>query len=144
MRAIVQEVVPVIESEATIYGITLKMHVDEKPLPIYCDENQIKQVLLNLTKNALDSMQPGGILTLTLTRRNHDCLLKVSDTGSGIPPEALDKIFQPFFTMKRDGTGLGLVVCKRIIDAYKGTIHFSSQVDVGTEVEVSLPLDHSQ
>ncbi|MBM7704753.1 ATP-binding protein [Priestia iocasae] len=143
LQSIVHEVIPIVESEANLHQITLLTNIDKEKLPIHCDKNQIKQVLLNLTKNALGSMESGGILTIVLTKKDHTCMMKVIDTGIGIPPERLAKIFHPFFTMKSEGTGLGLVVCKRIIEMYDGTIHIKSEVDVGTEVEVCLPLSHS-
>jgi two-component system, sporulation sensor kinase D len=140
IRHIIEELKPIIESEAHLHRIEVMLALPEEPLFIYCTKDQIKQVLLNLTKNALDSMATGGILILSVTKENHHCLIKVKDTGEGIPPEQLNKIFHPFFTSKDTGTGLGLVVCKRIVEMYGGTISIKSAINKGTEVSVSLPL----
>ncbi|MFC3883318.1 sensor histidine kinase [Bacillus songklensis] len=125
-----------------MHHIECMLSLPKHPIFIHCTKDQIKQVLLNLTKNALDSMTTGGILRLSVTKDDHHCTIKVKDTGTGIPPEQLKKIFHPFFTSKDTGTGLGLMVCKRIVEMYGGTISIESIVNKGTEVSVKLPLSH--
>ena len=84
-----------------------------------------------------------GKLSLSIIRKKQNCLLVIKDTGSGICKEDMDKIFQPFFTSKDSGTGLGLVVCRRIIESFQGEIAITSKESVGTEVVISLPLQPS-
>ncbi|QOR67720.1 two-component sensor histidine kinase [Cytobacillus suaedae] len=141
IRKIVNELDPLILSEANLYNIKYRVVNDgEHPLLVKCTKDHIKQVLLNLTKNAFQAMSSNGSLVIQLENNSSNCQITITDTGNGIPKEALSKIFDPFFTMKDTGTGLGLVVCKRIITLYGGTINIESEVDVGTKVKILLPL----
>ena len=110
--------------------------------PIMADENGLEQAFLNLIINALDAMPEGGKLAITasLDARTNDIAVRFSDTGKGIPQENLNKIFNPFFTTKEDGTGLGLSLVHRIIDFHKGKINIESEMGKGTEVIVRLPV----
>ncbi len=107
------------------------------------DQAMMSQVLLNLYLNAIDAMEPGGSLALsTSVSRESDNMVSVTieDNGCGISPEDLAHIFNPFFTKKKYGTGLGLTQVKKIIDQHKGTIEVKSQAGKGTTVIVSLPI----
>lgn len=98
-----------------------------------------RRVMENLIINAIQAMDQGGVLTLT-TGREHDLIsLTVSDTGTGIPSEAQDRIFEPLFTTKSKGTGFGLPVCKRLVEAHGGMISLKETSPGGTSFEVSLP-----
>ena len=126
-------------------GITTDYSPPMDLLPIQADRDQIKQVLLNVLQNAVESMAPGGTLGIVITpdsRENAEgTMVKISDTGRGIAPADLPKIFDPFFTMgKRRGTGLGLAICRNIIEAHGGEIHAKSQLNVGTVVTLWLPI----
>jgi two-component system, sporulation sensor kinase D len=100
----------------------------------------MKQVILNITKNAIESMPSKGQLMIELKQQSTQCQLLVTDTGIGISPKEMKKIFNPFFTSKETGTGLGLVICKRIIQSFHGEINISSKVDIGTTVTITLPI----
>lgn len=104
------------------------------------DPDQLRQVLINLIQNATDAMPEGGILTLVTRSINGHLELLVTDTGQGIPPDLLPKIFDPFVTTKRNGTGLGLSMVYSIIQAHRGTIRADSPPGCGTTFTVSLPL----
>ena len=95
--------------------------------------------LQNITKNAIESMTSKGHLTIELKQVSNKCHCSITDTGIGIPLKAKKKIFKPFYTSKETGTGLGLVICKRIIDWFDGDIHISSKVNKGTTFTISLP-----
>lgn len=104
---------------------------------------QLKQVFLNLIKNALDFTFQKGSITVTVFKEKNFLKLEIADSGCGIPKENLDKIFQPFFSTRRDkgGAGLGLSVCKKIIEKHKGHLEVQSQMGKGSCFTVSLPLD---
>jgi signal transduction histidine kinase len=87
----------------------------------------------------MDAMPEGGHVTFALEQTPDAAVLKVRDTGSGVPPELHEKLFRPFFTTKTRGTGLGLSICKKILDAHEGSIRISSEPGRGTEVVLSLP-----
>ncbi|MDT3761581.1 PAS domain-containing sensor histidine kinase [Priestia filamentosa] len=140
LQQILSDVTPIIKSEANLHNIEVITTLPPEPLYVLCTRDHLKQVVLNLAKNALDSMPEGGTLTLSLSKRQEVAILHVQDTGTGISKEILSKIFHPFFTMKDTGTGLGLVVCKRIIEAIDGTIEIDSTVGKGTNVIVTIPI----
>ena len=118
--------------------------------PVRVDAEQLKQVLFNLMRNAVEAMEDGGEITLKTSidhaplhhRRNNDgsaraienenVVIHVTDTGTGIPPEQLNRIFLPFFTTKTRGTGLGLAICQRMIESSGGRLEVSSELGVGT------------
>jgi two-component system, NtrC family, sensor histidine kinase HydH len=97
------------------------------------------QVLLNLGKNAIQAMPDGGLLRITASGAGGLVTITVSDTGSGIAPEQLPRVFEPFFTTKAKGTGLGLALCKKIVEEHGGRIEVQSVVGQGTSVSVTLP-----
>jgi two-component system, sporulation sensor kinase E len=120
------------------------LRVHEKLFPnlpkCMCDPGQIKQVLVNLIKNAMQSMTKGGILTIATGTTAEDVSISVIDTGSGIAPEQQRKIFEPFYTTKEKGSGLGLMIVERIIRNHGGRIQLLSQVGHGTTFRIALPL----
>ena len=107
---------------------------------IHADPDQLRQVLINLIQNAADAMPAGGQLKITTQAVNSHLELTISDTGSGIPPALLPKIFDPFVTTKPDGNGLGLAMVYSIIQAHHGSIRANSHPGHGTFFTVSLPL----
>lgn len=112
----------------------------EENLPqVAHDAAQLQQVLLNLLLNGIQAIPESGNVEVTLHRKGDDVLIRVADTGSGIPPDALSKIFKPFFTTRNEGTGLGLPLAKGIIEAHHGHIEVSSTPGHGTVFEVWLP-----
>lgn len=138
---IIKEVAPIIQSECTMTGIEVRFDFDDmNVIWINCTKDHIKQVVLNLSKNAIDAMDNKGILLISLYKENQNAILTFEDTGKGIPPQYLSKIFEPFFTLKDYGTGLGLPICKKIIEMYNGTIEIQSQVNKGTFVKITLPM----
>jgi signal transduction histidine kinase len=112
---------------------------------IYVDENQMEQVLINLFLNALDSMQKGDRMTVNI-RSEQDTetsttvvVLDIEDTGCGIKAENLEKIFNPFYTTKNDGVGLGLSISSRLIEENGGKISVESDLEKGTRFTIYLP-----
>lgn len=111
--------------------------------PVFADDKQMQQVFLNIILNAFQAMSQGGVLTITTSRvlRNGTEFVKadISDTGLGIPPQILGKIFTPFFTTKAQGTGLGLPICSKLVHLHNGEISVTSDNDNGTVFSVELP-----
>ncbi len=137
---IIKEIEPIIKSEANFKSVHLCIHYSNEELPILCVKDHLKQVILNLLKNALEAVNSGGKVIIYLEQHQNECIIKVIDNGIGMSQDVLKKVFNPFFTMKETGTGLGLVVCKRIVEAYGGKIKIQSTVGQGTEVKLNIPL----
>ena len=104
------------------------------------DTTQLQQVLVNLAKNAAQAMTTGGTLTLQTGENSDGVWVSVTDTGGGIPQEQINRIFEPFYTTKKKGTGLGLMIVQRIVRAHDGRIELESNVGRGTTFRVWLPL----
>jgi PAS domain S-box-containing protein len=113
---------------------------------LHADRDQIEQVLLNVIDNAIDaSPMDGSVIEITAHELFHQeqpgIMIQVRDTGKGISPEALSRVFEPFFTSgKRNGTGLGMAICKNIVERHRGDIYLTSEVGIGTVVSIWLPL----
>jgi signal transduction histidine kinase len=131
-------------------GITVKIQIPEE-LGVWAVPVQIQQVLMNLILNARDAMLPrGGILNIKATESSDAVQVEVADTGCGIEPGDMKNIFDSFFTTKTDrssasrhsGSGLGLALCKKIIDAHGGCISVESQPDKGSTFTITLPKPH--
>jgi two-component system, LuxR family, sensor kinase FixL len=122
-------------------AITLQLETPEDPLFVEGDSEKLKQVFLNLVKNSMEAMESGGSLTIGSRRLAERVEITISDNGPGIQPKDRDKLFTPFFTTKRRGTGLGLSVSKKIIEEHSGgTLDLVSEEGKGTNVKISLPL----
>lgn len=107
---------------------------------IEIDVNRFQRVLGNLTKNAREAMPTGGNLTIASERWEDEIVFRITDTGVGIPPEILPRLFEPFVTHgKASGTGLGMAIAKSVVEAHGGKISVASEVAVGTTVEIRLP-----
>ncbi|WP_066295643.1 ATP-binding protein [Bacillus sp. FJAT-29937] len=140
INEILKEIEPILQSEANYMNVQLSISYSNNDPHISCVKDHLKQVILNLSKNSLQAMPNGGKLTISIESDSASCMIDVKDTGIGIPMEELEKIFHPFFTKKKDGSGIGLTVCKRILDSYNGSISIESTVNVGTEVKMMIPI----
>jgi len=112
----------------------------DEDLTVLADPPRLKQVLLNLCRNAVEAMPGGGTLTLKALRDSGEAVVDVSDTGVGVAPSELDRLFEPFYTTKEGGTGLGLPVCRRIVESHGGRLTVSSRPGEGSTFRVHLPL----
>ena len=121
-------------------NIIVNVVFSDEPLLLFADSDDLKRVLSNLFRNAIQAMPDGGELTILTYRKDGDVLIRVEDTGVGIPKEALPKIFTPLFTTKSKGQGFGLAVCKKIIEAHNGEITFQSKEGKGTTFTIKLPI----
>ncbi|MBP3961870.1 ATP-binding protein [Paenibacillus lignilyticus] len=128
-----------LESQANLNNVDIKLQFSEPELLIYCDESQIKQVFINLIKNAIEATEGGGEIRIVVEQVGNHIMTSIADYGCGIPQELLDQVGRPFFTTKEQGTGLGLMISNKIISSHGGTISISSKMGEGTTFQVTLP-----
>jgi signal transduction histidine kinase len=122
--------------------VEVSVVLDEGLPDISVDETLMKRLFTNLVLNAVQAMPDGGSLSIRGSLQGDDVMILVEDTGVGIKEENLNEIFKPLFTSKAKGTGFGLPVCKRIVDAHGGTISVESEEGVGSTFTVKLPITH--
>lgn len=139
---IIRRTLDLVQNHAAKNHVTTAMQIDGELPRIHADAQQLQQVLLNLSLNAVDAMPKGGTLTMRAAVDAANLMaLTVTDTGIGIDADALPKIFQPFFTSKKKrGLGLGLPICDRIVKAHGGRIHVAGQPGQGAIFNILLPL----
>ncbi|MFX4301612.1 ATP-binding protein [Alicyclobacillus tolerans] len=138
---IVQSVKEFLKPEATLKNIDLTDELPETPVYTLADNCQLKQVLINLVQNAVQACKSGGKVTIAVEEYPNHVEIRVRDNGCGIAD--VSKLCQAFYTTKKTGTGLGLLVSRRMIEAHHGCIRFHSKPNEGTTVIVQLPLPHS-
>jgi signal transduction histidine kinase len=142
VNRLVQEVVAFFQARLNQQGIEVRTRLEAALPQILADESQIRQIVMNLTINAIHAMDSGGLLTIATRSRGGEIVLSVRDSGKGIPEDIKDKIFLPFFTTKDVdmGTGLGLSVVHGIVQSHHGRIKVASTAGRGAEFKVYLPL----
>ncbi len=134
----IKETLALMETELKESGIECNMIFDDTLPPVWFDPEQIKQVLINLIKNAADATPEGGITIKTQPDGDYT-RITITDSGEGVLAEIIKKIFDPFFTTKKKGTGLGLAVCRKIIEDHMGELSVESKEGEGTFVTFTLP-----
>ncbi|MFZ5928175.1 MAG: ATP-binding protein [Acidobacteriota bacterium] len=137
---IVESVVSLAGPVAERCGITIRPAIPADLPDIECDAEQLQQVILNLALNAIQAMPEGGCVTLAAHKQDSQIVVLVKDEGCGIPSEDLDKIFDPFYTTKENGTGLGLSVAHQIVKQHGGAITVEANPDKGMTFAVVLPV----
>jgi two-component system, sporulation sensor kinase E len=141
LNDVVRETLELLQPEIDNRGLRVEENLSEKLPRVPIDAAQIKQVLVNLCKNAIQAMTRGGVLTLGTEGRDDGVCLVVSDTGGGIPQDMISRIFEPFYTTKKKGSGLGLMIVQRIVRDHGGRIQLESNVGKGTTFRIWLPLE---
>ena len=136
---LLEEVFELLYSELTEKNIAVIKTLDDSVETLY-DPDQLRSVLINIIRNAMDAMPDGGTLTVTMTARGRWLELSFKDDGCGIDEETRNRIFEPFYTTKPEGSGLGLLIVQRIITAHGGIIRVESMPGNGTEVSIELPV----
>jgi signal transduction histidine kinase len=120
-------------------NIDVNYHIDDINT-IHIDPEKFRRVIYNLAGNAMDAMEDGGSFSIKLKKRGRFIVFSFSDTGSGVPDEAINKLFEPFFTQgKTHGTGLGLAIVKKIVEEQGGKIEVSTKSGEGTSFHIFLP-----
>jgi two-component system sensor histidine kinase HydH len=141
VATLLDEVLGLVDGEARGGGIAIKRAMPADLPVLHADRDRLKQVLLNLVLNALQAMPSGGTLELGVEAAGGALSVTVGDTGSGIAPELLPKVFEPYVTTKTKGLGLGLAIARRIIEAHGGTIEAESEPGRRTRFRFTLPLE---
>jgi signal transduction histidine kinase len=139
LNQVIREVQALMEEAIREKGIRLDDRLHSKQLPVEADPNQLKQVLLNLVKNALEATEDRGAILVSSGTDDGQVWFSVQDTGKGMSEDVQEKIFHPFYTTKEKGTGLGLAVINKIVTDHHGTITVSSVAGSGSTFTVRLP-----
>ncbi len=137
---IIDSLIDLFQPRVKLHGIRVERDYRTIPPLILADVTEIEQIFSNLFANSIEEMTEGGVLSIILEQEGDTVRIHVTDTGKGIPQEDLQRIFDPFYTTKNSGTGLGLSVVLRIVRTYNGKIEVKSELGKGTTFSVSLPL----
>jgi signal transduction histidine kinase len=140
LNLLLEELVDFFAPQAQLNRAQLRFKPCPHPLVVQVDPRLIKQTILNLMINAIQAMPNGGELILSASNTGKEAVVDVIDTGTGIPPEALDKIFQAYYSTKRGGTGLGLAMALRIVQEHGGQLTVSSEPVKGSDFRITLPM----
>lgn len=141
LQKLLDDMITLMNGQANLHGVEIQLILESsiEDCYIYGIENKIKQVLINIVKNAIEAMPDGGLLIIKVGFDQDQVVLHFIDHGYGIPSEVLENIGQPFYTTKEKGTGLGLMVCYSIIESHQGILSIDSQEGKGTVVQIKLP-----
>ena len=144
INAVITELLEFVRPELDQAGVKIEMNLSPAVPQLKIDPRFIKQALLNLVKNAVAAMPDGGLLKVDSMRAGNEVVIRIADTGSGIPEQIMDKIFEPYFTTKPFGTGLGLTIVFKIVKEHFGDISVTSREGEGTTVSISLPVPQKE
>jgi two-component system sensor histidine kinase HydH len=142
LSLVVESTLPFVQRGAEEAGVSLSCTVPEDLPVVHADPQRLQQVIVNLVQNGIQATPRGGTVTVSGFTCGHEVALEIRDTGSGMAPEQLRKIFQPFYTTKHIGTGLGLSIVQRIVGAHGGRVEVSSRPEEGTSFTVYLPYEY--
>ncbi|MDT8862344.1 ATP-binding protein [Alkalihalobacillus sp. MEB130] len=140
IEQIIENVILFLQPQAILNSIEMKTVIEGPSKEIYCDKHQLRQVFINMYKNAMEAMPNGGMIVTKLTMYEEYVSIEIIDEGSGIPEDLIPKLGEPFYTLKEKGTGLGLMVSKKIIESHQGTLQVESRINVGTTMKIELPV----
>jgi signal transduction histidine kinase len=139
LNATLRETLQLLRPELDNRGLLIAEDLPASLPSGFYDPDQIKQVVVNLVRNAMQAMTRGGTLTLATGEQGDGLWFSVADTGGGIPQETMNRLFKPFHTTKKKGSGLGLMIVQRIVRAHHGRIDVESHVGRGTSFRIWLP-----
>ncbi|HZG72792.1 MAG TPA: ATP-binding protein, partial [Chondromyces sp.] len=139
VNGLLRETVVFMTPEAMLKNVKITTKFTNNLPLVYCEAEQLKQVVINLVKNAFDALPGGGTIRIETSMKDGFVSMRVVDHGVGIPRDRLPRLGEPFFSNKEKGTGLGLMVSFKIIENHNGNINIESEVGKGTTVEVLLP-----
>lgn len=140
IKMLLKDVVTLINNQSLLNNVQIFVEFDNDLPLISCEENQLKQVFLNLLKNAIEAMPKGGNINLLVKEKEEGKIsIQIIDQGVGIPQERISTLGEPFYTTKEKGTGLGLMTCYKIIEGHNGELNIYSKINEGTTIEIILP-----
>ncbi len=139
VNAVIEESVAFLDAELKDRDILVELELDRSLPPLDIDRDQIKQAFYNIIRNAFQAMKSGGILRIRSGADETHEFVSFSDTGGGIPPENISRVFEPYFTTKSTGSGLGLLIVRRIVRAHGGEIIIESEQNRGLALTIRLP-----
>jgi len=141
LQDVVLHVVKLMESQANLNNVSIELNLPQEEIWIHCDENQLKQVFINMLKNSIEAMQSGGTISVQISRNPASAVdIVIRDEGLGIPDDKIANLGQPFYTTKDKGTGLGLMISYNIIRNHQGHVSVQSRAGEGTVFTITLPV----
>jgi signal transduction histidine kinase len=140
LRRLLEDVEQLAAPDAEQHGVTVDLHMPEQSLPVKVDIDLMKQAILNVVINGVQAMPQGGVLTISARRQNGMALAEVQDQGKGIPKELHDKVFELYFTTKKEGSGIGLAQTYQILQWHYGSVDFESGETTGTTFRFQIPI----
>ncbi|WP_423409412.1 PAS domain S-box protein [Heyndrickxia sp. MSNUG] len=142
IQLIMYNVISLLKTEASLHNIQIELEDHDQQVIIECEPNQLKQLFINIVKNAIEASSAEDVVLISLQSTDDHVTVRVKDDGCGISKEFMERIGEPFYSSKEKGTGLGMTVSFKIVQSHNGTIKFQSEPDEGTEVIVQLPIKH--
>jgi signal transduction histidine kinase len=139
-RRLLDEVAQLASPDAEQHGVTIQRARWHEPLPVKVDLDFMKQALLNVVLNGIQAMPEGGLLSISAARKDDVVVTEIRDQGTGIPRDVQNKIFELYFTTKKDGNGIGLAQTFQILEWHYGSVDFESTEGEGTTFRFRLPL----
>jgi PAS domain S-box-containing protein len=140
VKELIKDVVTLINTQSILNNVQIFVEFESDLPNISCEESQLKQVFLNLLKNAIEAMPSGGNIDVMVQGKEEGKIsIQIIDQGIGIPTERISTLGEPFYTTKEKGTGLGLMTCYKIIESHNGELLITSKVNEGTTIEIILP-----
>ena len=139
MKLLVEDIIELAKYKINSNHVHINTEFESELPNILCDETQMNIVFKHLITNSIEATLNEGIVSILVRKEDSNILIKITDTGVGMSKERLAKLGEPFFSFKEKGTGIGLMVCYRIIWQYNGSIFIESEENKGTTVEVRLP-----
>lgn len=142
IKVLLAQVITLLDTQAILNNVEIIAEFQPVYTYIQCDENQLKQVFINYIKNAIEAMPKGGKLVIQIKKVDPDKInIRFMDEGVGMSKETLSKLGQPFYTTKENGTGLGFMISKKIVENHFGEVNIMSEPNKGTTIDVMLPLN---
>jgi signal transduction histidine kinase len=140
LRHLLEDVAQLAAPDCEQHGVTVDLHMPEQTLPVKVDIDLMKQAILNVVINGVQAMPQGGVLTISARRENGIAVAEVQDQGGGIPKELHDKVFELYFTTRKDGSGIGLAQTYQILQWHYGSVDFESAETTGTVFRFQIPV----
>jgi len=144
LLAVFEGILPLVQHELELDKIRLTSDIPDDLPPIHADRRHMEEILFNLIVNACQAMKNGGQISVRAEQKNGSVQIEVEDQGSGIPRDRLSKIFEPFYTTKDTGTGLGLYITRQLVEKNRGKIKVESKLNKGTRFILNFPLGNGR